>query len=254
MALRGRRFAGMFLLGLGAAARFFPAFLAPFYAFAFRRSRRELWLLLGGLAGIWLLIELSMLVITGSSPTLTLLNRYPHVEYLFDMRLAPGIGGTLFVFPLGYTLLLLWFVDRHGQRPDDYVPVAAAVMLLLFALTHFHPQYSIWIVPFLVLTMYRDERLMACHAAQILLLGLFTLQFGRSATWDLFQPLAGSTLNRLPDPMNIVGAFLPIDIFLGVVRTLFTAVSLWMAYVILRGRRDLLDRIRDEVLGHAKTT
>ncbi len=236
LAIRGRRYAGMFLLGLGAAARFFPAFLAPFYAFAFRRTRRELLVLIGGLASIWLVIEFTMLAITGSSPTLTLLNRYPHVEYLFDMSLAPGVGGRLFIFPFGYTLLLLWFVERGSRSPDDYIPISAAVMLVLFALTHFHPQYSIWIVPFLVLTMYQDTRLIAYHAIQILLLALFTFQFGPTATWDLFQPLAGSTLGRLPDPMNIVGAFIPIDIFLGVVRSLFTAVSLWMAFVILRRR------------------
>lgn len=239
MALRGRRYLGMVLLGIGATARFFPAFLAPFYAFAFRRSKRELVYLIGGIASFWLVIEISMLILTGTSPTLTLLNRYPHVEYLFDMKLAPGIGGTLFLFPLGYLILLLWFIERSSYRPEAYIPIAAAVMLLLFALTHFHPQYAIWIVPFLVLTMYRDSRLIAYHLAQMLLLGLFTLQFGTSATWDLFQPLVGNSLNTLPDPMNIVGAFIPIDIFLGLVRTLFTGVSLWMAFQILRQSKPL---------------
>ena len=249
MALRGRRYLGMVFLGIGATARFFPAFLAPFYAFAFRRSKRELVLLIGGLASFWLVIEISMLILTGTSPTLTLLNRYPHIEYLFDMRLAPGIGGTLFLFPFGYLVLLLWFIDRNSYRPEAYIPVAAAVMLLLFALTHFHPQYSIWIVPFLVLTMYRENRLIVYHAAQIMLLGLFTFQFGTSATWDLFQPLFGNTLNALPDPMNIVGAFLPIDIFLGLVRTLFTVISLWMAYQILRESKALFDVGSPEVAG-----
>jgi hypothetical protein len=74
------------------------------------------------------------------------------------------------------------------------------------------------------------------------LLVLFTAQFGASATWDLFQPLAGSSLNSLPDPMNIVGAFLPVDIYLGLVRTLFTGLSLWMAFVILRQSRPLFAR------------
>lgn len=251
LAIRGRRYAGMLLLGFGAAARFFPAFLAPFYAVAFRRSRRELLLLIGGLAGMWLVIELAMLVITGSSPTLTLLNRYPHVEYLFDMSLAPGIGGRLFIFPFGYALLLLWFIDRGSRGPDDYIPISAAVMLVLFALTHFHPQYSIWIVPFLVLTMYSDTRLIAYHAVQILLLGLFTFQFGPTATWDLFRPLAGNTLTRLPDPMNIVGAFLPVDIFLGVVRSLFTAISLWMAFLILQRRWHLHEASQPEAIADA---
>ncbi len=247
LALRGRRYVGMLLLGLGAAARFFPAFLVPFFIVSFRRTRREFIILAGGLIGLWLLVEVGMLVATGTSPTLTLLNRYPHVEYLFDMRLAQGVGGTLFVFPFGYALLLLWYIDRGHQEPQDYIPIAAAAMLLLFALTHFHPQYSVWIVPFLVLTMYRDNRLIAYHVIQIVLLALFALQFGRTATWDLFLPIAGGSLQQLPDPMNIIGAFLPIDIYLGVIRSLFTAVSLWMAISILRRQRSLLERVRAEV-------
>ncbi|HEX7102567.1 MAG TPA: hypothetical protein VF201_07990, partial [Nitrolancea sp.] len=71
-------------------------------------------------------------------------------------------------------------------------------------------------------------------------------QFGASATWELFRPLAGNSLNTLPDPMNIVGAFLPIDIYLGLVRTLFTALSLWMAFVILRQSRPLFAKSTPE--------
>jgi hypothetical protein len=251
LALRGRRYSGMLLLGVGAAARFFPAFLAPFYVISFRRSRRELGLLLGGLIGFWVVIELSLILVTGTSPTLTLLNRYPHVEYLFDMGLAHGVGGQLFIFPFAYTLLLLWFIDRGKREPESYVPIAAAVMLMLFALTHFHPQYSIWIVPFLVLTMYRDPKLIAYHTVQIVLLVFFSLQFGTGATWGLFRPLAGASLDRLPDPMNIVGAFIPVDIFLGVVRSLFTAVSLWMAFVILRQQQKEPSDVRAEVMADA---
>ncbi len=251
LALRGRRYWGMVLLGVGATARFFPAFLVPFFVVSFRRTRRELVLLAGGLIGFWLLIEIGMLATTGTSPTLTLLNRYPHIEYLFDMSFAPGVGGTLFLFPFGYAMLFLWFIDRGRQTPQDYIPIAAATMLLLFALTHFHPQYSIWIVPFLVLVIYQDNRLIAYHAIQIVLLALFTMQFGRTATWDLFLPIAGGSVQRLPDPMNIVGAFLPVNIYLGVVRSLFTAVSLWMAFAILRRQRGLFDRLRAEVFPDA---
>jgi hypothetical protein len=242
LALRGRRYLGLLFLGLGASARFFPAFLAPFYAIALRRTRREFALLIGGLAGFWLVIELSMLILTGTSPTLTLLNDYPHVEYLFDMRLAEGIRGTFFLFPFAYFVLLLWFIDRESYEPAAYIPMAAVTMLLLFALTFFHPQYAIWIVPFLVLTMYRDRQLIACHIGQMVLFGLFAAEFGSSSTWGLFQPVAGRSLGTLPDPMNIIGAFIPADIFLGLVRTIFTALSLWMAFVILRESKDLFAR------------
>jgi hypothetical protein len=117
------------------------------------------------------------------------------------------------------------------------MPVAATVMLVMFALTHFNPQYSIWIVPFLVLAVYRDVYLIALHVAQILLIVLFTFQWGSAVTWDLFQPLVGNGVKSVPDPLNIIGALMPVDIYIGVVRTLFTTVSLWMGYRIMRNWR-----------------
>jgi hypothetical protein len=247
LAVRGRRYSGMALLGLGAAARFFPAFLAPFFVFAFRRSRRELAYLIGGLGGFWLSIELGMLIGTGTSPTSTLLNRYPHTEYLFDVSLNVGSGAGIYLFPLAYAVVFLWFVEHGSGRPESYVPVASAVMLVLFGLTYFNPQYTIWIVPFLTLTIYRDGRLIVFHVAKMVLIGLLALQWGAPVTWGLFRPVLGARLETFPDPLNIVGALVPVDIFLGVARSLFAGVSLWMAFVILRKQRSLLDRMRDEV-------
>ncbi len=251
LAIRGRRYLGMVLLGIGAAARFFPAFLAPFYALAFRRSRRELALLIGGLVGFWLLIEIVVIAATGNSPTLTLLNRYPHIEYLFAMNIDPGTGDSIFFFPLGYTLVLLWFIERGSGRSDAYVPIAATILLVMFALTHFNPQYAIWIVPFLVLAIYRDEYSIALHAGQILLLVLLTFQWGSAVTWGLFQPMVGNGVNTIPDPMTIVGALMPVNIYNGVVRTLFSTVSLWIGYRIMRSWRQSRAPVPLEELSHA---
>ncbi len=237
-ALQGRRYLGVALLGLGSAARFFPAFLAPFYAFAFRRTRRELYLLLGGLIGFWLVIEVSVIAATGTSPTFALINRYPHIEYLFDMSVDVGGGDSLFIFPFAYSMLFLWFVHFADGQMSAYVPIASAVMLVLFAFTYFNPQYAIWVVPFLILAIYQDSRLILTHAVQILLLGLLALQWGAALSWDLFQPVLGEHANTLPGPMNVVGAFISADVFIGVVRTLFTAVSLWLGYQVLRNWRN----------------
>ncbi|MGA7670503.1 MAG: hypothetical protein WBW04_08775 [Nitrolancea sp.] len=233
-ALQGRRYVGVVLLGLGSAARFFPAFLAPFYAFAFRRTRRELYLLLGGLIGFWLVIELTVIAATGNSPTFALINRYPHVEYLFGMSVDVGGGDSLFIFPFAYAMLFLWFVHYADGQMSAFIPVASTVMLVLFGFTYFNPQYAIWIVPYLILAIYHDGRLIFTHAVQILLLGLLALQWGAPLTWDLFQPLLGEHANTLPGPMNVIGAFIPANIYLGVVRTLFTAVSLWLGFQVMR--------------------
>jgi hypothetical protein len=50
----------------------------------------------------------------------------------------------------------------------------------------------------------------------------------------VLRPLGAPVLGSLPDPMTIIGAQVPADLFFGLVRSLFTAVTLWMAYRILR--------------------
>src|SRR5690606_33713926 len=140
-AAQARRYLGLGLLGLGAVTRFFPFFLAPFFVLAYRRSRRDLALFAGGLAGVWLAVEVLALAVTGSSPTLTLLSRYQHVDYLTALVLPLRFGDRLFIFPLAYGLFLLWFYERsehdeHGARGTEaYVAAGAGMFLGMFALT-----------------------------------------------------------------------------------------------------------------------
>lgn len=235
-ASRGRRYAGLGLLGLGAVTRFFPFVLAPFYVISYRRSRRELAVLAGGLIAIWAVMEIAVLALTGSSPTLTLLNRYQHVDYLTDLVLPFRFNDQLFIFPAAYALLTVWFFDRDPVGSCDYAAAGSAVFLVMFALVFFQPAYAIWLVPLLALTIDRDSRLIGYHILQILLLGLFAMHWGTEMTTDLFLPLDPRGIGALPDPQTIVGAQIPADWFLGLVRSLFTALSLWMAYRILRTR------------------
>ncbi|MDI3340887.1 MAG: glycosyltransferase 87 family protein [Sphaerobacter sp.] len=234
-ASRGRRYLGMALLGLGAVTRFFPFFLAPFFLLAYRRSRRDLAVMAGGLAAVWLLVEVTALAVTGTSPTLTLLSQYQHVEYLTDLALSLRFGDQLFLFPLAYALFLLWYYERALQGTEAYIVAGAGMFLGMFALTFFHPPYAVWLVPFLALTIDRDGRLIAFHLGQAVLLGLFALHWGTQMTTDLFLPLDPQGIARLPDPKTILAAQVPAPLFLGVVRSLFTALSLWMAYRIVRG-------------------
>ncbi len=52
----------------------------------------------------------------------------------------------------------------------------------------------------------------------------------------MLRPLGAPVLGTLPDPMTIIGAQVPAELFFGLVRSLFTAVTLWMAYRILRNQ------------------
>ncbi|MEX2426072.1 MAG: hypothetical protein WD401_04835, partial [Thermomicrobiaceae bacterium] len=238
LATAGRRYLGLgFLLG-AAMMRFFPALIAPFFLIAYRRGRRELIYLTSILAGGWLLLDVVVWGATGESPTLTLLNRYPHVNYLFELsvplyRFPFGQTLELFLFPLVYLLMLFWYYEQEPTGTRDLVPAATAVYGLVFALTFFHPQYAIWLVPFTALAVARFRFLLPLHVIQVILMLLHTLQWGSATTTALFLPLSGEAVSLLPDPRNVIAAQMPLDLFFAIVRTALAGVSIWIAYRVM---------------------
>jgi hypothetical protein len=232
LGLHGHRLLGLLLLGLGGLARFFPLFSLPFYVVAFRRSWRQALVLTGVMGSLWLGLDLAMVSLTGESPTLALLTRYPHVRYLLSLDVPVG-EGPLPLLPLAYTLLLLWWLWCPNRGTDAFLAGAAATMLLVTALMPFHPQYVLWAVPLLVPWMASDKRLLLAHGAQIALYLVWLSRWGSSVTWQLFQPLGPGIVDQLPDPQLVAAALVPAEVWQPVVRALFAAVSLWLAWRVL---------------------
>ena len=230
------RLAGLALLGVATLMRFFPIVLLPYYLLAFRRSRRQLAYATGILAGLWFAVELLGIVGTGESPTLEILSTHQHFENWLDAGVRLRFDDFIFFFPLVYLLALLWIIER-GLAPDEYPAVAASVLLVLFALTFFHPHWSIWIVPFLGLIIAGDRRLMTYHAIQILALAAYFMQWGSWTTWELLRPTIGDRVASLPDPYEAIAARIEPRQFFGLFRSALTGISLWMAWKIIEPLR-----------------
>jgi hypothetical protein len=241
LAVRGWRYAGLALLLFAGALRFFPVLLAPLYILAFRRSRRELVILSSAGLAAWVVLDLALWTVAGSSPTLTLIDRYPHVGYLFELGMplyemtALGQPLEVLLFPAAYLVFVLWFssTGRSGLAP--YVAAGSVSFLLVFALTFYHPQYAIWIAPFLALAIARMPSLLPLHAIQVVLLLVHTLQWGSATTWELFLPLSQGAVDLLPDPRNVIAAQMSTVLFFSLARTMLVAISLWMAWRLLAG-------------------
>jgi hypothetical protein len=235
------RLAGLLLLGVATLMRFFPIVLVPYYLLAFRRSRRQLVAALAILGGLWAGVELAGIIGTGESPTLEILDTHEHFQNWLDAGVRLRFDDFIFFFPLAYLLGLLWAVER-GVEPDEYPRVAAAVMLLLFGLTFFHPHWSIWLVPFLALTIASSRRMVVYHALQVVALGVYFMQWGSWTTWELLRPSIGERVASLPDPYEAIAARIEPRQFFGTFRSALTAISLWMAWKIIEPLRERRDR------------
>lgn len=238
-----RRVAGLGLLGAATLMRFFPIVVVPYFLLAFRRSRRQLALFLALLAGMAALVEAAGLATSGKSTFLTVISSYEHLQYWFDASFYLRFDDWIFVFPVAYTILLLWVIER-GMASDEYPRLSAVAFLLVFGLTFFHPHYAIWLVPFLALTIAWQPRMVVYHAIQVVCVLVYSAQWGAWTTWNLLEPVLGDRVASLPDPVEAISAQIEPRIFFGLFRSLLTAISLWMAWRLLRelGRRPIEPR------------
>jgi hypothetical protein len=235
------RLGGLILLGVATLMRFFPVVLVPYYLLAFRRSRRQLVAAVAILGGLWAGVELLGIIGTGESPTLEILDTHEHFQNWLDAGVRLRFDDFIFFFPLAYLLGLLWATE-HGVEPDEYPRVAAVVFLLLFALTFFHPHWSIWLVPFLALTIATDRRMVVYHALQVVALSVYFMQWGSWTTWELLRPSVGDRVASLPDPYEAIAARIEPRQFFGVFRSALTALSLWMAWKLVQPLREKRER------------
>lgn len=231
------RLLGLALLGVATLMRFFPIVLVPFYLIAFRRNNRQLAYAAGVLAGLWGLVELAGIIGAGDSPTLDLLSTHEHFQNWLDAGIYLRFDDFIYFFPVIYIIGLLWTVER-GLVPEEYPSISAAVFLVLFGLTFFHPHWSIWLVPFLALTIANSRQMIAYHAIQILALFVYFMQWGSWTTWELLRPTIGDRVASLPDPYEAIEARIAPEDFFGVFRSLLTAVSLWMAWKLISSLRE----------------
>jgi hypothetical protein len=227
------RLLGLALLGAATLMRFFPIILVPFFVVAFKRSTRQLALFLGVLAGMVALVEIAGLLASGKSTILTILNSYEHFKYWFDAGLYLRFDDYIFLFPVLYGVALLWMSER-GVAPEEYPTFGAAAFLLLFSVTFFHPHYAIWLVPFLALTIAGSPQMTVYHGLQVICILIYGAQWGSWTTWDLLQPVLGSRVASLPDPVEAIQSQIEPRLFFGFFRSVLTAVSLWMAWKLVR--------------------
>jgi len=230
------RLGGLVLLGVATLMRFFPVVVIAPFLLAFRRSARQHTLFLGLLLGMVALVELAGFATSGTSTILTIVNSYEHFQYWFDAGLYLRFDDWIFLFPVAYALVVFWLSER-GVAVHEFPAFAAVLYLLLFATTFFHPHYAIWLVPFLALTIPGSpdaRRLLVYHGIQVACILIYSAQWGSWTTWDLFEPLLGTRVNSLPDPVELITGQIEPRIFFGIFRSLLTAVSLWLAWRIVQ--------------------
>jgi hypothetical protein len=167
----------------------------------------------------------------------------PQEGYIFSLVLESRyLYDRLYPFVVACILFML-YLFYQGQRikftGSDLSKYSLAILLVFYALSFFHPQYFLIAVFLIALQVGYRRDLFILFFIQAACFLIYTLQWGSDLSWRLFMPINPRFFAYLKSPIDIINQFYPADRFIGIFRSIFTATSFWMVYLMLKGEDDL---------------
>lgn len=226
-ALKSQNNLALFSLGLGGAFKVFPLLLVPFaVAILAKTFAQRLKLLLIGLAPF--IFTVTPFLASEAFRSVVIFGTQS--QKLLYAGINVSGADVIYLFPVLY-LLLLFYVFNFPPKVGNLWQVFLAAFLVLFSLTNYHPQWFIWITPFLVIwIVYQPEKWFYPILLFIIFAGIVLL-FEPSLSIGLFSPIA-PFLTKTPSLSLLIERFIPVHQVASLLRSIFAGVSLFMIFLI----------------------
>ncbi len=213
------------LLGLGASFKIFPfLFLVPLALLS------EKWPDRLKIVGLGLLTYFVTILpfINSSGFRATALVASQTTKSLYAALPISG-GEAIVLFPLAITLLYIFFWYRTNT-PETLWQKFFVLLLVFFVFTHYHPQWLLWLTPFLIIDLIKSR--FNHWPLTVLSLtswtGLLTF-FDPGLSVRLFAPVFPA-LKNLPGIWEIFGINVDMNFARSLLQTLFVAPALYWIY------------------------
>lgn len=216
---------GLFSLGIGGAYKMYPLLLIPPAAFILGKGFwQKVRLILIGMAPYLLTIApylgskgFRAMVLFGSKETKMLFMSLP-------VTAAEGVLPFIFLLIIFY---LISYYKRKNINPEFYF---LSILLMLFSVTDYHPQWFLWVTPFLIWAFIKYGR----KYVEVILTLFFswliiTLLFESSLSYGLFSPI-WHNLTNAPSLSIYVSKFTDVFQFRSIIRSIFAGASAFYIY------------------------
>ncbi|MEA2016433.1 MAG: hypothetical protein U9O59_07010 [Actinomycetota bacterium] len=238
LAKKDRKYWAIAVLSFGIALRFFPIMILPILILYLARTKKDYVLLSAiGVSGL-AVMELTSHFYFGRSVIFSLLNTQ-HFDYILSSKLELIIHDRIFIFVVAYILIILSFIHIRKKSFDLLLNYGAIIYLAYVSLCYFHPQYMLWVVPFLVIIFVRRKSLLYYHWIQFALLMVILIYWGDLVTKFVFAPIDHKFFVYLTSIIPFIERFYNAAKFVNIFRSIFTGVSLWMIYLIYQDNKKL---------------
>lgn len=235
---QGKMNRSFFSLGLSIAFKLFPVLLVPFNLLLSRQvykkpimKSRILLLFVLAVGPLFL----SVLPFFGS-----------YLSNLSSWQFSAATPGALSFqlsqfdllvpYAIVYALLLLFAWQNSSFSHITIAKYGLAVLLSYYALNFFHPQFFIWVTPLIFLLMAYTPNFGKYFLLQLLTLFIYTFNWGNYYGLYLFTPIYRPFFSW-PSPKDLIGNYVDPTFFLGIVRSFFSAICLWMIWEMIKTER-----------------
>ena len=221
-------------LGVSIIIRFYPLILLPFFIVILgKRSWERVKLAFWGILPLGLLTIFTRLF--HEAPQVEKLAQTPHAQYLLSMAFYLGyLSDRVFIFVALYAVLLLYTIFRTDHSFANLWRMLLILLLGIFATSFFHVHYLMWLVPFLTLQMVEDRRFTGLFIILVLGWIVYSFQWKGTFTGLLFTPINPRYFMSLASPFEVIDQYYSAANFIGICRSVFSGVCLWMMYLVLR--------------------
>ncbi len=227
-AVKNKMYLAAFLLGIGAAFKIYPLFLIVPLLFIEERWINRAKLLSVSLSGYILPI---LLYINSHGFKSTALVASQSTKSFYAQIPISG-GEAIILFPaILISIYMIFFY--HKTRAEDLWQRFFIILLLFFIFTHTHPQWLLWITPFYLLDLVKNnfKNWLPLGVSLLSYIGLLFF-FDPSLTLGLFSPM-WPELSNSQSLWQLLNISLDYNFSRSVLQTIFTGASLYYIYEYL---------------------
>ena len=222
----------MIALGIGASYKMYPIFFVIPAALLYsnKLTERIKYIVVGIVPFV-----LFMLPFLGSSAFRQMVLFGEKSQKMLFMQFPVSGAEGLYPFVLG--LILIYFIAYYKTTKLKLVDYFLAIMLLIFSITHYHPQWFLWLTPFVLIRLVQDDFEYWLVAVIFLLCWIYiVLTFDPSLNYGLFRVLNPSLADAKIGLSDIVTKYTDANMVRSLVRSAFAGTAVFYVWIIARAR------------------
>jgi len=153
------------------------------------------------------------------------------------------LSGAEVIYPFVFGLIVIYFLAYYSKKKTDLSAYFLSILLLTFGVTHFHPQWFLWVTPFLIWELVKNNFKNWLLALTIFVSWLaLTLMFEPSLSFGLFNPL-WPQLEKATGLSELVKRYTDVFQFKSLIRSVFAGASFFFIVKLLAGKVKQADAI-----------